>query len=99
MLFNDAGSRIASIDTESAEGHNKFIPTEYQLSFYHQPNVCYWLSVYLLIESLSIHLVEYVLRKYKMNCKAYEWLRVHVKGANGRPKSKHLFEKIKHLLS
>ena len=77
--------RKTYIDSTSFEGCYKIIPTDYKQSSRYEVNGCVWLSTCLLIRSFDSHLVKYLLGKYKMNCCAYEWLRLYSKEAQGRP--------------
>ena len=75
-------ARSVSINKEYAVGPDRVILTDYQHNSQHQSNRCVWLSACLLIRSFDSQLGEYLLSKYKMNCKEYEWLRIHAKGAS-----------------
>ena len=70
VIFNDTGSRKTTSDNESDEGPYKYFPTDYQQSSYHELNGYVWIIVYLIIGSQDSQSTEYLLRRYKMNCKA-----------------------------
>ena len=87
IVLNEAGGRYESqkkvlTDVNSELNLN---PVEYLQSSYKDrvENSCVWLSTCLLIRSFDSELAVHLLSQYKSNPIAYEWLRIHDKGANG----------------